>query len=74
MNELRLEKLTQYYLPSDCGCCPGGLRGHYVSSGMRSWIPVSEMCGKILKPPSVCWDAEKVCEDEEDAGAAYIER
>ena len=45
-----------------------------MSSGMTCSTPASEMCGKILKPPSVCWDAEKVCEDEEDAGAAYIER
>ena len=54
MNELMLEKQTQYYLPSDSGWFHGAEMGHYGWSGMTWWIPVSEMCGKILKPPSVC--------------------
>ena len=44
-----------------------------MSSGMTCSTPASEMCGKILMPPSVCWDAERVSE-EDVADAAYIER
>ena len=75
MNELMLEKQTQYYLPSDSGWFHGAEKGHYGWSGMTWWIPVSEMCGKILKLPSVCLDAGRISGGEGGAaGAAYIER